>query len=1018
MGLEKYLASESAIPANSGRYSYLVMVNSPVLKLSSFLILLFLFPYAVFSQVPSDEPGGFRHITVRQGLPSSEVYQVFQDRLGYMWMCTDAGVCRYNGYNFQSFTTRDGLTDNTVFRLKEDVNGKIWAQGFSGGLSYFDGKKFIPIAANDSLIILYANGQKNSFCMETDEEGGITVGGLFTNGLFRVGPEDHYQSLHKVRPEGVNDSLEMIWLTKMHNKLFYAALSGFGYRGTIFHDGVVTEMKFDVQHGVPISHQVVLLHDGRILFSFFNELYLVGRNGEISSTVFPSSIVNLREDNEGNVWATLFFGGACIFPGADLHGEKKIFLQGKTVSSVFEDNEQGYWFSTVGDGVYYLPDLRFGYLTPSEGLSEPNIQTIVPFRNHELVIGLPNGAVSLLNPLAEGAARLITVIPSYRIPYPTEAIFTINDSIIVSTDSLDIMDSMLHSAEKKIKGHFKGVIRNPKTGNLMYFTPSTLTFFNRKLEVDSFIKTKVRYTAACCGKDGTIWLGGLNGLWKLQGNEPVYLGDSVYGVKARIDGICEDENGVLWVATRGEGVFGIAGKRKFHFGEAEGMAANTCRAITLDPSGGIWVGTNHGVTFLSGFDPKTGKANLRSFNSSHGLLSDEVKFILCHDGKLWMGSNDGLCWIGVDELVKDSVPPPVYITNVLFGSKVCRLDSLESFDFSDQTIRIFIEGICFRNPGGIRYKYRMIGGDEEWITTANREISFAGLAPGDYRLEIIAINSDGHESDHPAVFSFRILAPFYRTPWFIGLMIAGLIALVYFTVNFRLKRKQKIAREKTENEKRIAELRLSALRAQMNPHFIFNAINSIQHFVLQNDSEQAYNYLAKFSRLIRMVLDQSQSESIPLDQELKMLNLYIQLEQLRFERPFSYEISVDQELIDENIRIPGMLVQPFVENAIWHGLLPKKSGEARILITFRKRKGSTEIMIEDNGVGRQAAEKMRPKDEKRRSYGLQITEERLRISEQKNPDQPVIYIMDLIHEDGSAAGTRVVILLNSVNDDD
>ena len=314
-------ASESVIRTNYRRYYYLVMVNSPVQKISSFFLLLFLFPLSVFSQATANEPGGYRHITVREGLPSSEVYQIFQDRRGYVWMSTDAGVCRYNGYNFQSFTTREGLTDNTVFRLKEDVNGKIWAQGFSGGLSYFDGKKFIPIAANDSLIILYANGQKNSFCMETDEAGGITVGGLFINGLFRVGPEDNYQSLHKVRPEGVNDSLEMIWLAKMNNKIYYVALSESGYRSTIFHNGIITEMKFDVPHGVPISHQSVLLHDGRILFSFFNELYLVGQNGEISHTVFPSSIVNLREDKEGNVWITLFFGGAYLFPGGDLHAE-------------------------------------------------------------------------------------------------------------------------------------------------------------------------------------------------------------------------------------------------------------------------------------------------------------------------------------------------------------------------------------------------------------------------------------------------------------------------------------------------------------------------------------------------------------------------------------------------------------------------------------------------------------------------------------------------------------------------
>jgi LytS/YehU family sensor histidine kinase len=195
----------------------------------------------------------------------------------------------------------------------------------------------------------------------------------------------------------------------------------------------------------------------------------------------------------------------------------------------------------------------------------------------------------------------------------------------------------------------------------------------------------------------------------------------------------------------------------------------------------------------------------------------------------------------------------------------------------------------------------------------------------------------------------------------------------------------------------------------MNPHFIFNAINSIQHFVLQNDSEHAYNYLAKFSRLIRLVLDQSQSESIALDQELKMLGLYIELEQLRFERPFTYKIEVDPELKELNIRIPGMLVQPFIENAIWHGLLPKKAEDAHLSLAFRKKTGFAEIVVEDNGVGRQASAQLKQNDGMRRSYGLQITEERLRLGEHKAADQPAITIIDLKDHGGNAAGTRVTI---------
>ncbi len=984
-------------------------MNFPTVKIKFILLFLIGSFFRLNGQLV-EQPGGFRHITVRDGLPSSEVYKLFQDKMGYMWMCTDAGVCRYNGYNFQSFTTRNGLTDNTVFKMTEDSKGKIWAQGFSGALSYFDGKKFNPIKANDQLVELYSNGQKSSFCMSTDENGGIIIGGFFTHGLFKLVPEDNYGSITPVKPSGVAQEMQMIWTTTQKSNNYYAAIEPNGKWANFFHNGIISTINFNSQKGVFAYYQCFKDHRGNLIFSIDNYLYCIDSIGGIIMKEFSAPIVTVGDDKENNLWISMFFGGTAMIPGGDITAEPKIYLAGKTVSCVFEDNERGYWFSTVGDGVYYLPDIRFGYLTASEGLAKSNVQSVAAFRKNELVIGLPNGTISLFNPEKKGEQRLYTYNSPVNTTLPTESILTIGDSIIGSVTGIQLFDSTLKVVNAiKSKGHFKGVIRNPTTGEIMFFTPASLLFVNSNFNIDSTQNTKIRFTAACYGNDGTIWLGALNGLWKMVGNLPIYMGDSSTGVKARIDGICQDKNGVLWIATRGEGVFAICNGKKWHFGEEDGMAANTCRSIALDPANGIWVGTNHGITYLSNFEPLTGKAKLRSFNTSHGLLSDEVKFIIFHNKILWMGSNEGICWIGVNDLVKDTVAPPIYITKVLFGKEECNLDTLSVFDFSDKTIRIFVEGVSFRDPEGIRYKYRMIGGDEQWITTANREISFSSLSPGDYQLEIVAVNADGQQSDHPAIFSFFIRTPFYRTIWFLSVVIVLLILLVWAGAIFTVRRKQKRVEEKAETERRIAELRLSALRAQMNPHFIFNAINSIQHFVLQNESESAYNYLAKFSSLIRMVLDQSQSETISLEQELKMLNLYIELEQLRFERPFTFEIYVDRELKDENIKIPGMLVQPFVENAIWHGLLTKKEGHAWLKIAFLKKDGYAEISIEDNGIGRPAAASLKQGKEKRQSYGLQITEERLRLSEEKHLDQPTILITDLKDNKGNAVGTKVVI---------
>lgn len=978
------------------------------------IFISLILPFCLWAQ-SSVEPGGFRHITVRDGLPSSEVYQIIQDRLGYLWMCTDAGICRYNGYSFQSFTTRDGLTDNTAFWLKEDKDGKIWTQGFSGAICYFDGKRFNGIPANDSLVAIYNSGQKLSLCMETDAAGGITVGGFNTGGCYRVGPEDQFRSPHLLKTPGNAGAFRVSWVTNENHLLAYSGNGQGEKAGYFYQNGKMTKVVFPDGPGLPSSNATLLTHDNRILFTYLGNLYSIDKNGQVETHEFPGTIIGLDEDRSGNIWVAVFYGGVYMCPKGDLNAQRKFYFPGKTIGCVLEDNENGYWFSTVGDGIYYLPDIRFGYLTIAEGLPDNTIQTLAAFQQHHVLIGLPDSKIGILNPQDDGTNRFRFTRLENKFVSPLEAVWSVHDTIMVSVRNIEALDSNFKVLKVNEKiGHGKGVVKNEMTGNLLLFNSSRLWTIAPNLDSLNCIVTKIRFTTACYSHDGTLWLGALNGLWKMENNEPVYMGKSIPGLTMRIDGITEDRFGNLWIATRGEGVYVVNGKQKWHFGEEEGVAGNTCRVITIDDNGNIWVGTNRGVSLISGFDSKSGKASIRSFNTTNGLLSDEVKCLLCHDGKLWMGSNEGLCWIDIAALTKNSIQPPVYITNILFGNDSCKLNAIAEFPFSDQTIRVFVEGLCFHDPAGLRYKYRLLGGDENWIITANREISFSGLAPGAYRLEIFAVNSDGTESTHPCVFEFRILTPFWRTWWFIVLLLSIVVFSIWKGVNYRTQKLAKRAEEKAETERRIAELRLYALRAQMNPHFIFNAINSIQHFVLQNDSEHAYNYLAKFSRLIRLVLDQSQSESIPLDQELKMLHLYIELEQLRFERPFSYEIKVDPQLEDENIRIPSMMVQPFVENAIWHGLLPKKSGEALIKITFTKRENDMLIVIEDNGVGRKISDQAKPEDGKRRSYGLQITEERLRLSEHKNSGQPLIKITDLKDAKGNAAGTKVEIRLSNV----
>jgi tetratricopeptide (TPR) repeat protein len=237
--------------------------------------------------------------------------------------------------------------------------------------------------------------------------------------------------------------------------------------------------------------------------------------------------------------------------------------------------------------------------------------------------------------------------------------------------------------------------------------------------------------------------------------------------------------------------------------------------------------------------------------------------------------------------------------------------------------------------------------------------------------------------------------------------IAGSIALIALLI-LRLWRTTR--KEKLNIEKQKIAMELKALRAQMNPHFIFNAINSIQHFILNNDSKAAHLHLSKFSQLIRKVLENSRFESIPLAEEIRMLELYLELESLRFSSKFHYQISVDSSIDSENVLISPLIIQPFVENAIWHGLMHLKDKQGEVLIKFEKINGSLKCTINDNGIGRKRSMELK-KGTMHESMGLSIAKERLQIVNMLNKAKTSIVLIDKTNNDGTPSGTIVELFM-------
>ena len=251
------------------------------------------------------------------------------------------------------------------------------------------------------------------------------------------------------------------------------------------------------------------------------------------------------------------------------------------------------------------------------------------------------------------------------------------------------------------------------------------------------------------------------------------------------------------------------------------------------------------------------------------------------------------------------------------------------------------------------YEYMLEGYDENWVTAGKiNTASYQNLPPDQYLFHVRVKDSRGNIAGAASAFSFKIVPPFWRTGWFILIAVAALAFIMWLLFQKRIQ----LLRKKAALQQQLAELEAKALRAQMNPHFIFNSLNAIQECIVTQKTDTAFEYLSQFSRLLRLVLNNSEKAFIPLNSELEMIRLYLSLESLRFSQSFTYFIEIEEGIDTDEIEVPTLLIQPYIENAVWHGLRIKE-GEKKLWIRFFIKSNKLNIEVEDNGIGRK---KLRP----------------------------------------------------------
>ena len=454
-------------------------------------------------------------------------------------------------------------------------------------------------------------------------------------------------------------------------------------------------------------------------------------------------------------------------------------------------------------------------------------------------------------------------------------------------------------------------------------------------------------------------------------------------------------------------------------------------SIHLDKKGYLWLASSRG---LHRYHPENG--SVWTFKESDGLQGPNFNFksVLSHsDGRLFLGGSNGLN-VFVPEAIEPTVPlPRPTITAVLINGTE---DNLEQYNrskyrnpqlitdirlpFRDNNLKLHLSSMEYSDPESCQFKYRLLGSkrDTDWVDHGhNATLDFPNLSSGKFQLEFNASNSDGIWSKEPRKLNIQVDPPWYFSKWF--LTLAGLfLLLIGFLVARRenkrerekeeLKRKEAEAREKEEAAKRLAaETETAVLRLQMDPHFIYNAMNGVDDMIRQGKNEKASNYLYRISHLLRQILEQSEELNISLLEEKELLSLYLAAEQIRLGDKLQYKFFVEEDVDELEQEIPTMILQPFVENAVWHGIAPKHDGGI-VNIRFSNHNGALIVEIKDNGVGRSRAPKHLKK--KYESKAISITQRRFNLlQETVGKNNAGFKIIDLFDKEGTPAGTKVVL---------
>jgi ligand-binding sensor domain-containing protein len=992
------------------------------------LLSILIFILCIYNYSKAQEPF-MHHITDDDGLPSMEVYNIIQDHKGFIWIGTDNGLCRFDGINFKIYS-HPKQRGRAFSRFKIDKKNRIWMVNFSGQIFYLE---------NDTLKLFEQFEEKYKSGIsrfDIDEEEVLWISSI-GNPLFSYDLKTNkwksypYINCNSVQNIIVNNqfdiafSLGYIQSVKNPKKMIRHSWDGMQYAPS---ENIAIGMR-GINGGANNISLSILKPD----FSY----------SEIDASALPNNsarIIDFITFSLDDCWLLTYDGAYHLAIRDNKIILKGHYLKQKSVSWICRDREGNYLISTLKNGIFMIPSMNVWQMnTENSNLPDNRITRIEKMDNQTLIMGTGNGNLFTFNTHAKKIIKNTLVdndrkdIEAIKYDAYTGDIYTQTTTLHKLGNNLKQIITFKYSLSSikdlSIDKYGMLAIANSFSGMLVNFNPNAdKSIFHKQYKfIDyntysvAYLYQQRSYTVHINEEDSSILQGCIDGLYYFKNGKVFSVIDPETKSNIYANDIIQDPTGYIWISTMQQGIYTLRGNKVIaHYSTSNGLISNFTRCLTYDAkSNQVWFATNEGVQSLNVITKQ-----YSTITRADGLVTNDVLDMEIVKPYLYIASSKGLQWINIDSLYQNTYAPDIYLTEFSINETDTPIGNNYVLSHTSNTIKFSYIGIAGKARKNIKYKYRLVGLDTGWITAnyINNFALFNSLSPGDYTFEVYAINEDGIESTIPAKLSFSIRNPYWQTWWFYASIALGVILILtllfYLRIQFinrrnLLQRKNvELELEKSNIEKELRTSQLSALKVQMNPHFIFNALNSIQEYILTNEKKLANSYLGKFSDLMRLYLDMSNKQSISLDEEIKALKLYLELEAMRFEDNFIYELSVDENLSADEVMIPPMIIQPFVENAIKHGLLHKRT-DRKLNVVFNKGpKDSLICVVTDNGIGRKQSEELNAKRRKQHtSFATGATKKRLEILNYGLNKTIGVEYDDLVDTHGNALGTKVTITI-------